>query len=225
MGNLKSYGLLLVGELEDKSYFQKYFQEIYLVNSNIRAFNFYSMYKPLVIFFYYDEKNFDTLDVIKRIRKDDQNTIIVIVSNKNSINSLIDMIPLNLSGYLEKPYQEDKVKKILHNIYHDLDLQHEHKVRLRGNYTFNLREEILYNSKEKEVKLTGNELKLMKLMSSNRKQYVSFEYIECTIWYSTSSEYEDCHARLKALIYGLRRKLVENTIVNSYGLGYKLVCI
>jgi DNA-binding response OmpR family regulator len=61
-------------------------------------------------------------------------------------------------------------------------------------------------------------------MSSNKEKYVSSEQIEHTVW-EEDSAFEDCHSRLKALLYGLRQKLPENTIVNSYSLGYKLVCL
>ena len=224
MEDLKLYNLLLVGESEDKEYFQNYFQEIYLIQNNIQAFNFYSMYKPLIIFFYCDEKVFNTLSIIEKIREDDRETILVIIAKGKKLNTLLDALPLHLSGYIEKPFQKDKVEKVLQNISHDLDLLYEHRLKLKDNYTFNRKQHLLYNQEKKEVKLTKNEIKLMRLMSSGKEQYFSSEQIEHTIW-EEDSAFKDCHTRLKALIYGLRRKLPENTIVNSYSLGYKLVCV
>ena len=224
MEDLKLYNLLLVGDAEDKEYFQKYFQDIYLIKNNTRAFNFYTMYKPLIIFFYCDEKVFDTISIIEKIREHDRDTIIVIILKRKNIDNLVEALPLHLSGYFEKPYQRDRVEKVLKQVSHDLDLQHEHRVKLRGGYVFNRKQHILYDNKKQEVKITKNELKLMRLMSNNREQYVSLEQIEYTIW-EEASAIEDCHARLKALLYGLRRKLPENAIINSYGLGYKLVSV
>ena len=224
MEDLRLYNLLLVGETEDKEYFQKYFQEIYLIKNNIQAFNFYSMYKPLIIFFYCDEKVFNTLSIIEKIREHDRETILVIIAKGKKINTIIDALPLHLSGYIAKPFQKDKVEKVLQNISHDLDLLYEHRVKLKDNYTFNRKQHILYDKEKKEIKLTKNEIKLMTLMSSTKEKYISLEQIEHTIW-AEDSAFEDCQIRLKALLYGLRRKLPKNTIVNSYSLGYKLVCL
>jgi len=224
MEDLKLYNLLLVGEAEEKEYFQEYFQEIYLIKNNIQAFNFYSMYKPLIIFFYCDETVFNTLSIIEKIREHDRETILVIIEKGKKVNTLLNALPLHLSGYIEKPFQKNKVDKVLQNISHDLDLLYEHRFKLKENYTFNRKQHMLYNQEKEEVKLTKNEIKLMNLMSSNKEQYVSSEQIEHTIW-AEDSAFEDCHTRLKALLYGLRRKLPENTIINSYSLGYKLVCL
>jgi DNA-binding response OmpR family regulator len=224
MEDLKLYNLLLVGEAEDKAYFEEYFQEIYLIKNNIQAFNFYSMYKPLIIFFYCDEKVFNALSIIEKIREHDRETILVIVAKEKKVDTLIDALPLHLSGYIEKPFQKNKVEKVLEHISHDLDLLYEHRVKLKGNYTFNRKQNILYNREKKEVKLTKNEIKLMTLMSASKEQYISSEQIEHTIW-AEDSAFEDCHTRLKALLYGLRRKLPKNSIMNSYSTGYKLACI
>ena len=223
MEDLKLYNLLLVGEAEEKEYFEEYFEEIYLIKNNIQAFNFYSMYKPLIIFFYCDEKTFNNMSIIEKIREYDRETILVIIAKGKKVNTLLDALPLHLSGYIEKPFKKDKVEKVLENISHDLDLLYEHRVKLKDNYTFNRKQHILYNREKKEVRLTKNEVKLMTLMSSSREQYISSEQIEHSIW-EEDSAFADCHTRLKALLYGLRRKLPKDTIVNSYSSGYKLVC-
>lgn len=222
MEDLKQYNLLLVGDREDKYYFKRYFQDVYLVKNNAQAFDFYSLYKPLIIFFYCDEKVFDTMFFIKKIREQDRDTIVVIISKGKKMTILLNAIPLHLSGYIEKPFQKGKVESVLQNITHDLSLLYEYRIKLKDNYTFNRKDQKLFNAKEKEIKLTKNEKKLMLLLSSHKEQYLSLEQIEHTIW-EEDSAYEDCKTRLKALLYGLRQKLPKKTIVNAYGLGYKLV--
>jgi DNA-binding response OmpR family regulator len=221
MKDLKLYNLLLVGEEEEKEYFRKYFQEIYLTKNNLQAFNFYSMYNPSIIFFNCDGKNNNSISIIKEIRKEDRDTILVIVSKGKNINTLLNALPLHLSGYIEEPFQKDKVEKVLENISHDLGVLHKDKVHLKEKYTFNRKKHLLYCSKKKEVKLTKNETKLMLLLTKSKNQYVSLNQIEYTVW-EEDSAFEDCQMRLKALLYGLRKKLPKDTIVNSYSLGYKL---
>jgi two-component SAPR family response regulator len=149
MEDLKLYNILLVGEIEDKEYFQKYFQEIYLIKNNVQAFNFYSMYKPLIIFFYCDETVFNTMSIIEKIREHDRETILVIIIKGKMVNTLLKALPLHLSGYIEKPFHKDKVEKVLKNISHDLDLLYEHRLKLKDNYTFNCKQHILYNREKK----------------------------------------------------------------------------
>jgi len=222
MIDLKLYNLLLVGENEDKGYFQKYFQEIYLIKNNTRALNFYYMYRPSIIFFYCDEKVFDTLSIIEKIREYDRETILVLILKGKKDDSLLQALPLHLSGYIEKPFKLNQVEKVLKNVAHDLDLLYENQLYLKGSYTFNQEQNLLYNKDSREVKLTKNEIKLMTLMGKRKDEYISSEQIEYTIW-AEDSALEDCHTRLKALLYGLRKKLPEDSIVNSYSLGYKLV--
>jgi DNA-binding response OmpR family regulator len=222
MENLKQYDLLLVGDIEDKNYFEAYFQEVYLRKSNAEAFHFYTVYKPLIIFFYCDKRVFDTLSIIKKIREHDRETIVVIILKEKKISLLLNAIHLHLSGYIQKPFQRESVTSVLQNIIHDLDLLYEYRVRLKDNYSFNRKSKRLSNREDKEIKLTKNERKLMLLLSSHKEQYLSLEQIEYTIWEEASAN-EDCKKRLKALLYGLRRKLPQKTIINAYGFGYKLV--
>lgn len=63
----------------------------------------------------------------------------------------------------------------------------------------------------------------MKILLKSKHQFFSPEVIEHDIWEEDFYR-EDCHIRLKYLLYGIRKKLPKGSIVNSYGLGYKLFC-
>jgi DNA-binding response OmpR family regulator len=221
MEDLKLYNLLLVGEREERDYFQKYFQKIYRIKNPIYAFNFYLVHKPSIIFFSSNRKVFNPLSIIEQIREYDRETIIVILSEQGEEDILLESLSLHLSGYLEKPFNNEKVEEVLSNITHDLNLLYANRIKLKENYIFNYKKNILYDREYKEIKLTKNELKLMSLMSKSKEKYISLEQIEHTIW-EEASLVENCQARLKALLHGLRKKLPEKSILNSYNLGYKL---
>jgi DNA-binding response OmpR family regulator len=136
---------------------------------------------------------------------------------------LLEALSVQLLDYLEKPSQEHQVEVLLKNLCHDLKFIDDYSLYLQEGYLFNTRNKILYNEKNKEIKLTKNEIKFMEIMSSTKEQYFSSEFIEHSIW-EEDSVYQDCNKRLKYLIYGLRKKLPKNSIVNSYKLGYKLAC-
>ena len=135
---------------------------------------------------------------------------------------LLESLSVQILDYLEKPSKKHKVEILLKNLCHDLKFIDDYSFSLKDEYWFNTKNKILYNNENKEIKLTKHEIKFMEIMSSKNGQYVSAEYIEYSIW-EEESICQDCNKRLKNLIYGLRKKLPKNSIINSYKLGYKLV--
>jgi DNA-binding response OmpR family regulator len=80
---------------------------------------------------------------------------------------------------------------------------------------------MLFDKNHHEVKLTKKEKKLINILVKSKKQFVSSDILEYTIWEDESMKY-DCKGRFKVLLNGLRKKLPKYTIINSYGLGYKI---
>jgi len=216
MQNLKFASLLLVGNMVEKIYFEKYFKEIYLVKSSDEALSYYNQKHPSVIFI-------DDIDIIKKIREYDRQTIIAILSKNSNKERLWETIPLHLSGYIERPFKEKQVKTLLQNINHDLDFLYECMIRLKDDYLFDTKQQILYNKLHEKVKLTKHEMIFMEILSKTKHNFFSTEDIEESIWEEDSYK-QDCKIRLKYLLYGIRKKLPQNSIVNCYGNGYKLVC-
>lgn len=221
MENLKLYVPVLVGKSEEKEEFQAFFEDIHLLKTNREALAYYYEHSPPIIFFYCDEKVSNTIEIIKKIREHDNETILVIISKGKSSSLLLQALPLHLSGYITKPFEVDKVEELLHNISRDLNFLHEEELLLVEGYVFDRAKEVLYDEKKVEVNLTKNEMNFIKIISSTKHQYFPSELIEHTIW-EEDSAYEDCNNRLKNLLYGIRKKLPKNSIINSYKLGYKL---
>jgi DNA-binding response OmpR family regulator len=221
MKNLELYVPVLVGKSDVREVFQTFFENIYLVETNKEALSCYYEHHPPIIFFYCDEKSSNPIEIIKKIREHDNKTILVVISKGKSFSFLFEALPLHLSGYITKPFEADKVEELFRNISHDLNFLHENELLLPEGYIFDRAKEILYDEKYVEVNLTKNEMNFIKLVASTKDQYFSSELIEHTIWEEDSAS-EDCNNRLKNLLYGLRKKLPKNSIVNSYKFGYKL---
>jgi DNA-binding response OmpR family regulator len=221
MKNLELYVPVLVGKSDVREVFQVFFENIYLVETNKEALSYYYEHQPPIIFFYYDEKSSNPIEIIKKIREHDNKTILVVISKGKSFSFLLEALPLHLSGYITKPFEADKVEELLRNISHDLNFLHENELLLPEGYIFDRAKEIFYNEKYVEVNLTKNEMNFIKIITSKKNHYFSSEFIEHTIW-EEDSAYEDCNNRLKNLLYGLRKKLPKDSIVNSYQLVYKL---
>jgi len=219
---MHSYKLMLVGDNNDKIFFQSFFKQIHLVKNNREALVEYELNKISILFLSCNDKSYSAIDTALEIREKSRSIILVILAEKISNEKLIKALSLNLSGYMKKPFKVEEVNMVFKNISKDLTFFSENSIRLKESYRFCTESNTLYNRENKEIKLTKNEMKLMSIMTKNKEPYVGSELLEHKIW-EDASAYEDCNKRLKYLIYGLRKKLAKNTIINSYKLGYKLV--
>lgn len=216
---LKLNSFLIVGNEIYKKHFYDYFDEITVVSCNEEAFNHYVEKKPAIVFLDYSENN--AIKVLKDIRKNDRKTIVVFIMSMIKSEMFLDILPLQLFSYLRKPFDNNEIKKLLTGIELELEYREGNIKRIKGMYSFNLNKVILYNERMKEVKLTKNEKKFLEIMFNTKDSFVSIEKIEYTIW-EEDSLCKDCNGRLKSLLNGIRKKLPKESIINEYGLGYKL---
>ena len=220
MKNLKFISLLLVGDEDTSLYFQKYFREVILVKNNSEALAICQKKSYPVVFLN------DEINTVKKIKEYNSKIIIVIVAKNISKKSLMEVVYLHLEGCIEMPFKTNQVQKLLDNIDRKLLLPssiYNDVVEIKGGYTFCSIEEKLYNEFRQEVKLTKKERAFLKLLTS-AKELVSIETIEYTIWEEESMR-KDCEGRLKALLHGIRKKLPKESIVNDYGLGYRIISL
>ncbi|CAA6803325.1 MAG: Putative two-component response regulator [uncultured Sulfurovum sp.] len=222
MGHLSLHNLILVGNKEDQAYFQSLFQSIHLVENNEEALQKYEENEATVVFLSCHDGMNNAVKTAQKIREHDRKTSIVFIAQKLSSAKLIKALSLHLSGCIQKPFKEKELDKVFENIRKDLALFYGHRINLVNNYQFDKEALVLYSDKNKEIKLTKNEIKFMKIMSHSNEPYISTEVLEHTIW-EEESAHADCNPRLKHLIYVLRKKLPKRSILNAYQQGYKLV--
>ena len=216
MKNLKYHFLLIFGtDRKIKSYFEEYFQKVTLITEYRKLINYY---KDRSVFFI-----FDNIEVAKQVREYNSKAIIVYFSDKTmNKKELMEAIHLKLSGFIEIPFDEKQITTLLNNIDRDLkNINFDYIVWLKNGYFFDLRTQMLFDKNHHEVKLTKKEKKLINILVKSKKQFVSSDILEYTIWEDESMKY-DCKGRFKVLLNGLRKKLPKYTIINSYGLGYKI---
>ena len=211
MGNKAKYLIL-----------KSYFKELILVDSRQKLLTF-TFAKPHIIFIDSDENNHDCLKLIKEVRQEDKKSMIIIMGKTIDKPFLLELLPLHVSAYLEKPFKKNDLEKTLVSLMHDFtEISVSNSIPLQNNYSFNVDELMLLNAEHQIVKLTKNEIKLMQLLTREKNTYVSSQSIEHHIWEEASFE-NDCNNRLKHLVYCLRKKLPKETLINTYGLGYKLM--
>lgn len=129
-------------------------------------------------------------------------------------------------GYLIKPCKDQELHTTIQTSLHKHHYFFNHKECFTVVEEFlQFNEEIKYDKgksilyiHEKPVKLTGNETKLLQLLSEFPNEVVPFERISSYIWRENIYDL----GKLRTLIYRLKQKLNADIIESIFEAGYKL---
>ena len=162
------------------------------------------------------------IEMISKIRKIDKNVKIIVLTQFQDIDCLLQAIELRLTKYLIKPIENTELIDAINLAKRELS---EYSVVLKktiyinDKYIWDIENNILkYNANE--VYLTPKEKKILECMFKNPSLVKTYDDIINYVW----DQYEvGDKSSLKTMIMGLRRKLPENIITNIYGIGYKIV--
>ena len=206
---------------KDNNCFQNYFREVYLAKDNSEALDIYLQKYPSVIFFNFHEKKMNGLDAVKTIRQSDKDTIIALLTDTIEKEELLDIFGLHLVGCIVKPFQKANIQKLLYSIESELNSTAQEAILLKNRCCFNIRTRSFFNALHQKVLLTKSEILLIEILLKHKNQWVENETIGYHIWEDEFFE-KNCTGRLKTLIATLRKKVPKKTIINSYGMGYKI---
>lgn len=227
MNTLKQHSLLMVNNNNNNKYFEAYFKEVSLVKDNLELFKIYHQKSPSVLFLNCHEPKMNGLDTLKKIRQSDKKVVVAIFTDKVVTDELLEALPLHLIGCIVEPFQKNKVKELLHHVDEELtllslptDIGNRCILGFKDGFSFCSVLNRLYNDEHKEVALTKNEKRFIKILI-NTSEFVPTQTIEYLIWENASMS-QNCSSRLKSLLNGVRKKLPKGSIINQYGLGYKL---
>ncbi|NBL00725.1 MAG: response regulator transcription factor, partial [Erysipelotrichia bacterium] len=128
-------------------------------------------------------------------------------------------------GYLVKPWKDEELNAMIlmainkHAYFfpHQTVAQEEMCLLLGEGVKFHRGRSTLYRGDE-VIRLTGNEIKLLTLLSEYPKEAVFFERISDYIWRESIYDL----GRLRTLVYRLRQKVGFNIIESVCDAGYKL---
>lgn len=212
------------GELRETlhEYLGLFFNRIYSAECGNRAFDIYKQKRPDIILTDINMPNLDGLEMIAKIRKNDKDTKIIIMSAHSEQDKLLKAIKLHLESYLIKPIKLDDLKKILLEAVDSIRKTTHRTYATQSIYWDNLTNTLWENSKE--IKLRKMESQLLKLLFSEPQRCFSandiFEYLHK----EKSTKEFSIHA-ITSLMKRIRTRLPEDIIQNIYGLGYKIVSL
>ncbi len=203
-------------------YLQIFFNRIYTAECGNKAYDIYLQKRPNIILTDISMPNLDGLEMIAKIRKDDKDTKIIVMSAHSEQEKLLNAIKLHLEAYLIKPIKMDALKKVLFETF-DLIRKTTSRTYATDNmYWDGSTNTLWYNSKE--IKLRKMENLLLKLLFSQPSRCFSAKDIFEYLHEEKESKEFSTHA-VTSLMKRIRTKLPEDIIQNIYGSGYRVTSI
>jgi len=202
--------------------FKIYFDDIYEASDGEEALNLYYKYKPNILILDINMPKINGLEVAKKIRKDDLETLIIMLTAHSEKEKLLEAIELNLTKYLIKPIKTLELENILQKALSNLKKMQEKKniILLNGDFRWNKQLNELYSKDEQLIKLTKKEYLLFKLFCKSPCQTFSNHQIMEYVWEDDIGNYNP--NKLRILLSKLRSKLNTNLFQSIYNIGYKI---
>ncbi|MBU3015903.1 response regulator transcription factor [Poseidonibacter lekithochrous] len=195
---------------------EHYFKETYTAVNAQDAYLKYVQNKPDLIITDIQMGEETGLDLIRKIRKSDSKTRIIITSAYTDLDYMLQATELYLIKYIVKPITHDKLMTALEAFIKSYD---DNKIyALTEKWLFDFSKSIISNNEE-EFDLTKKEaLFLKQLITKNR--IITYEEMESLIWDEDSVMTPNA---MRLFIKNFRKKLPEKSLKNIQGTGYRLI--
>lgn len=197
--------------------------EVLVAKNGITGFEVYKKLKPDIIICDINIPNLNGIDLIKKIRLEDQNCKIIIMSVKDDIDTLLEATQLKLNKYLVKPFESEHLFEAINESINELDKFNTiaiKNIKISDSCIWKKDQfELFFN--DEIVKLSPKEKKVINCLLENPNNIKSYDNIILSVW-DGLNEVGDKNS-LKTLMTTLRKKTPFLNIENIYGFGYKIV--
>ena len=198
-------------------FLENFFEQIYAASDAIVALQLYEKYQPDIIITDIQMPKLNGLEFVKRIRKKDKKTQIIIITAFCDKDYLLKAIELQLVKYLVKPVKEKEFEEALFLCVNSLQEDNSNIVKLDVDSYFDTFNKNLV-IKDEIIKLRAKEILFLELLLKNRNRYVSYEEIENYVWVDSVMTKD----ALKTLVKNLKTKIPKDLIMNLTNSGYKI---
>ena len=198
-------------------YLENFFETIYEASDAIIALQLYEKYKPDIIITDIQMPKLNGLEFVKRIRKKDKKTQIIVITAFCDREYLLKAIELQLVKYLVKPVREKEFEEALLLCIDSLKEDSSNIVKLDESAYFDLFNKNLVINDE-VIKLRAKEILFLELLIKNKNRYVTYEEIENFVWFDSVMSKD----ALKTLVKNIKTKIPKDKILNLTNSGYKI---
>ncbi|MBR6949689.1 MAG: response regulator transcription factor [Bacilli bacterium] len=157
-------------------------------------------------------------DIIKEIRKQDDNVPVIFTSARDQDLDRILGLELGSDDYIVKPYSSKELVLRVNNIIKRVYKDENNKILKYETYTIDLDKRKIKEN-DNEIKLTTLEFDLLVLFLKNKDKCFTREEILQEVW---GNDYFGTDRVVDDLIRRLRKKLPKINISAIYGFGYRL---
>lgn len=158
-------------------------------------------------------------DIIKEIRKKDENVPVIFTSARDQDLDKILGLELGSDDYITKPYSSKelvlRVNNIIKRVYRD---KFNNSINY-NNYVIDIDKRMVFLN-DGEIKLTTLEFDLLLLFLQNREKSFSRDEILNEVW---GNDYFGTDRVVDDLVRRIRKKLPELNLDAIYGYGYRLL--
>lgn len=189
------------------------------------GYEVYLASKPDIVLLDINMPKLDGLSLAKKIREIDKEVKIIITTAYAEQDKLLKAIELYLIKYILKPIDPTVLKEALLKAKKEVlatreDDEPKVKIFTLDEMTiWNFDNEKLYEDNI-EIKLTKNERRLLKFLSSDKNRVFTFFEIFNHISHDDYDKEYDA-GQVRALVKLLRKKIPKESILNIYGEGYR----
>lgn len=192
-----------------------YFKDIYEAKSGDEAYEIYLEYKPNIIITDIQMNDGDGISLVKKIRKTDFITKIIMLTAYSTEEYLVKLINCKIDHFILKPLNAEA---LLEGIKSALGDKLNEIVYLGEDLYLDAQKREL-NYKDEIILLRKRETDFLLLLQKNMNCCIStYENIEACIWENKNMS----STALKTFIKELRKKLPLDIIINVAQCGYKL---
>lgn len=220
MDSLKNLKILYIDDEEfiredAVEYLEFYCDNVYEACDGLDGLEKYEELKPDIIITDIKMPKLNGIEMIKKIRKHDKTTKIIIATAFLETSYLVEAIELGLIKYLVKPIMEDTLLPVLKTCTEDV-IQETSIFDIFGGYKFDILNQTLFLNKE-QISLTKKELLFLELLIKNSKRAVKYDEFISYVWDGYASD-----DALRSIARELRKKMSKQSIKNISGIGYQI---
>lgn len=202
------------------NYLETLFQDVYKANDGLEAYKLYKKHLPDILLLDISMPEIDGLTLSQKIREHDTFVKIILLTAHGDQEKLLSAVKLNLVDYLLKPIKRGHLLEVL------TQAVQEHKNANREKKPYCFKEKYVWYGDVsrlyydgKLVHLTNKESILLDCLTSN--PYLNFS-ITTIVDYYANKKISMSENAVRSVIKRVKSKLPKNTIINEFGIGYKI---